>query len=206
MKINKILFFAAGFALVAGAASAADVKAQIKPETTTLENLQSAYNGALKAKSRYEAFAAKAEEESYLGAAALFRAAALSKEIRAARYAGVMGGGTVPPLETVEVKSTKQNLKTARDAENYEAKNLSPGFLKKAQTDKNDKAAISFKGSLAMEKANAKLFSQALSDVNAWKAKKKFIVCQTCGYATSDLTIKVCPVCSQPREQFKEVE
>jgi len=63
-----------------------------------------------------------------------------------------------------------------------------------------------FKGSMAIVKSHAKLFSRAGDDLDSWKAAKKIIVCQTCGYTTDDLTIKVCPVCSQPREQFKEFQ
>jgi len=45
---------------------------------STLDNLQTAYNGESNAEARYEAFAAKADEEGYKSVAALFRAAAKS--------------------------------------------------------------------------------------------------------------------------------
>jgi rubrerythrin len=208
MKKN-ISLFAAALVLCAGAVSAADTKSPAKAEATTLENLQAAYNGESNAKAKYDLFAAKAGAEGYLGVAALFRAASASEAVHAAKHAKAiesLGGVPAAEIKPAEVKSTKENLKAALDGENYEAKKMYPGFLKKAQADKNDKASMSFKGAMAVEKAHAKLYSQALSDLNGWKAKKKFIVCQTCGYTTADMSIKLCPVCSQPREQFKEIE
>lgn len=206
---KSILAFAA-VAMLAGTVSAADKKqAAKKPETTTLENLQTAFNGESNAKARYEAFAAKAEAEGYLGVAGLFRATAFSESIHAARHAKAieaLGGTPKAEVKATPVKSTRENLKVAIKGETYEARTMYPAFLKKAMADKNQQAAMSFRGALATEKAHAKLFSRASDDLNGWKAKKKIIVCQTCGYTTDDLTIKVCPVCSQPRDQFKEFE
>jgi rubrerythrin len=206
---KTILAFAA-VAMLAGAASATDKKeAAKKPEATTLENLQTAFDGESNAKARYEAFAAKAEAEGYLGVAGLFKAASYSEGLHAARHAKAieaLGGTPKADVKAPVVKSTKENLKAAIKGENHEAQKMYPAFLKKAEADKNQQAAMSFKGALATEKAHAKLFSKAAADLNAWKAKHKVIVCQTCGYTTDDLTIKVCPVCSQPREQFKEFE
>ena len=208
IKLKKHMFAAAALAVLAGPAFAGD-KPAVKPAATTLENLQTAFDGESNAKARYEAFAVKADAEGYLGVAGLFRAAAFSESLHAAKHAKAitaLGGTPKSELKAAEVKTTKENLKAAMKGESYEAKKMYPAFLKKAGADKNQQAAMSFKGALATEKAHAKLFSRASADMNAWKAKKKFLVCQTCGYTTDDLTIKTCPVCSQPREQFKEIE
>ena len=209
MKIKNMLMCAAAFALMAGTVSAADKKTPAKPAATTLENLQTAYNGESNAKVKYEAFAAKAEAEGYLGVAGLFRAAALSESIHAAKHSKAieaLGAVAAADVKTPAVKSTKENLKEAISGENHESKTMYPAFLKKAEADKNQQAMYSFKGAMAAEKEHSRLYSRALSNLKAWKAKKKFLVCQTCGYTTADLNIKVCPVCSQPRSQFAEIE
>jgi rubrerythrin len=209
MKIKNMLLCAAVFALMAGTVSAAETKAPAKPAATTLENLQTAYNGESNAKIKYEAFAAKAEKEGYLGVAGLFRAAALSESIHAAKHAKAieaLGAVAQAAVTNPVVRSTKENLKEAIAGENYESKTMYPAFLKKAEADKNQQAMYGFKGAMAAEKEHSRLYSLALSNLKTWKAKKKFLVCQTCGYTTADLNIKVCPVCSQPREQFTEIE
>jgi len=206
MKIKNQMFTAALVAVCCGAALAAQAK---QPENGTLENLQTAYNGESNARARYEAFAAKADAEGYAGVAGLFRAAALSESIHAAKLAKAieaLGGVPKAELKAPEVKTTKENLLAAKKGEDYESAKMYPGFLKKAIADKNQRAMYGFKGALASEKMHSQMFAKALANLNDWKAKKKFIVCRTCGYATMDLTLKVCPVCSQPREQFTEVE
>lgn len=210
MNIKKQLFAAGMLAVLACSVSAAEKKeAPKKPEATTLENLQTAFNGESNAKVKYEAFAAKAQTEGYLGAAGLFKAAALAESIHAAKHAKAIEAlGGVPKTEVKKpvVKGTKANLKEALNGENHESKKMYPAFVKKAEADGNQQALYSFKGAMAAEKGHAEMFSQALAKLGDWKAKKKFIVCQTCGYTTMDLTLKTCPVCSQPRAQFTEIE
>ncbi|MCX5785860.1 MAG: rubrerythrin [Elusimicrobia bacterium] len=210
IDIKKPLFAAAALAMLAGSVWAAEKKeAPKKPEATTLENLQTAFKAESNAKARYEAFAVKADAEGYAGVASLFRAEALSEGIHAVKHAKALealGVTATAEIKPPAVKSTIMNLKEALKSENNEGKKMYPAFAKRAMADKNDKAAMSFKGAMATEASHAKLVSQALAKIGNWKAKRKFIVCRTCGYTTGDLNIKLCPVCAQPREQFTEVE
>ncbi len=208
INVKKQLFALSALVLVAGTAVAGEKAAPVKPETTTLENLQTAFNGESNAKARYEAFAAKADAEGYAGVAGLFRAASLSESIHAAKHAKAIEAlGAVPKadVKAPEVKTTAENLKAAINGENYEAKHMYPAFLKKAEADKNQMAMYSFKGALAAEKMHSKYYAQALADLKGWKTAKKFLVCQVCGYTTMDMKIKVCPVCASPRSKFTEV-
>lgn len=205
INVKKQLFALSALALIAGTVSAAPAK----PETTTLENLQTAFNGESNAKVRYEAFAVKADAEGYAGVAGLFRAAALSESIHAAKHAKAieaLGAVAKADVKAPVVKTTKENLKEAIKGENYEAKTMYPAFLKKAEADKNQQAMYSFKGAMAAEKMHAAYYAKALANLKDWKTAKKFLVCQTCGYTTMDMNIKVCPVCSSPREKFTEVQ
>ena len=208
--MKKMMLMFAAAAVMCGTVYAADAKAPVKkPEATTLENLQAAFSGESNAKARYEAFAVKADAEGYLGVAGLFRAAALSESIHAVKHAKAieaLGGVAKADMKAPVVKTTKENLKEALKGENHESKTMYPAFMKKAEADKNMQAMYSFKGAMAAEKMHAQYFTKALANLKDWKAKHKFLVCQTCGYTTMDMTIKVCPVCSQPREQFTQVE
>ena len=210
INIKKSLFAAAALAMIAGSVSAAEKKnSPKKPEATTLENLQTAFKNETNAKASYEAFAVKADSEGYAGVASLFRAEALAEGIHAVKHAKVLeelGVTVTAEIKPPVVKSTVMNLKEALKNEKNKSANIYPAFAKRALADKNAKAAMSFKGAMATEASHAKLVSQTLAKIGGWKAKRKFIVCRTCGYTTGDLKIKLCPVCSQPREQFTEVE
>ena len=58
--------------------------------------------------------------------------------------------------------------------------------------------------SILSEVEHAKLFKQALGELDAWKpAGKEFMVCLICGYTViSDPTLLKCPVCAAPKEKF----
>ena len=178
---------------------------------STLENLQAAFNGESNAKAKYEAFAVKADEEGYKSVAALFRATSLSEGIHAKKHAAVIAKLGAEPKATVgkpDVKSTKENLEAALAGESYEKTTMYPEFIKLAQSEKNKAAVRTFRGAMLAEVEHAKLYQQALNELDAWKtAGKEFLVCDICGY-TALLTpdLKKCPVCSAPRSKFTTVK
>jgi len=178
---------------------------------TTLDNLQTAFNGESNAKARYDAFALKADEEGYKSVAALFRAAAFSESIHAKKHAAALaklGGKAEAKVDKPEVKTTKENLEAALSGENMEKETLYPAFLKQAEADKNTQAVYSFKGAMAAEAEHAKLFKQALGELDAWKpAGKEFMVCQVCGYTLlADPKLLKCPICTAPKEKFTTIK
>jgi len=174
----------------------------------TLDNLQAAYHGESNAKARYEAFAVKADEDGYKGVASLFRATAKSEGIHAAKHAVAikkLGAEPKVTMEKIEVKSTKENLEAAEKGETAEKDTMYPAFIKQAEADRNPGAALSFKGAMASEASHAKLYQQALKELESWKVAKDFLVCQVCGYTTLDKELKKCPVCAAPRAKFETV-
>ena len=177
---------------------------------TTLENLQAAFNGESNAKVRYEAFAAKAEAEGYKSVASLYRATSKSEGIHAAKHAEMIKKAGAEPKATIEkadVKSTKENLEASIKGETYEKESMYPAFIKKAESDKNEGAARTFKGAMAAEVEHAKLYAQALKEIDSWKeAGKEFLVCQVCGFTSMDKNLKQCPVCSAPRSKFDTIK
>ena len=177
---------------------------------STPENLQTAFNGEFNAKNRYEAFAIKADEEGYHQVAGLFRAAALSETFHARNHAAVifkMGGGPKATIQPPDVKSTRENVEAALKGEDYERLTMYPAFLKQAEADKNTDAAESFEHALAAETQHAKYFKEALDNLDAWKdGTKDFLVCSNCGYTTTDLSVKMCPICGFPRSAITQAK
>jgi rubrerythrin len=177
---------------------------------TTLDNLQTSYNGESNAKARYEVFAVKAKEEGYLSVAALFTAAAKSESIHVSKMGAAiekLGGKPQAAIIAPLVKTTKENLEAALKGESEEADSLYPAFIKQAEMDKNTPAMYAFKGAMAAEIEHAKMFKTALADLPGWKAEgKEFLVCVVCGFTSMDMKIKVCPVCEAPRSKFDSIK
>ena len=178
---------------------------------STLDNLQAAFNGESNAKAKYEAFAVKADEEGYTSVASLFRAASLSEGIHAKKHAAVITKLGAEPKANIgkpEVKSTKENLEAALAGESYEKETMYPDFIKIAESEKKNAAVRTFRGAMLAEIEHAKLYKQALAELEAWKtAGKEFMVCSVCGYTElMNAALKKCPVCSAPKTKFTTVK
>ena len=174
----------------------------------TLANLQAAYNGESNAHARYLTFATKADQEGYAGVASLFRAAARAEEIHAANHAVVikkLGGIPFSRLEKEDVKSTRENLGVAIKGETHERDQMYPSFIEQAKKDQNDDAIRTFKFALAAEAEHAKLYTDALNNIESMKAKTTFYVCPVCGFTTPKLASERCPTCATPKERFEQI-
>jgi rubrerythrin len=205
MNTLRLVTVAAGL-LIAGAAGAAEPAGK-----TTLDNLQAAFNGESNANAKYTAFAAKAKEDGYQSVAALFTAAALAEGIHAKKHAAAiekLGAKPTADIGKPAVKSTRENLEAALAGETYEKDVMYPEFIKIAKADMNTQATRSFKAALAAEVEHAKLYKQALAELESWRpAGKAFMVCQICGYTVlSSPSLANCPICAAPKEKFTLVK
>ena len=178
-------------------------------ESATLANLQKAYDGESNAHARYLAFAKKADEEGYGQVASLFRAAAKAEEVHFNAHAVVikkLGGVPKADVKGPDVKSTKENLETAVKGESYERDTMYPEFIQAAQKENVPAAVETFSNAKAAEAVHAKLYQEALANLDSWKgAKKDFFVCPECGNTVAALTFEKCPVCATPKDKFVKV-
>lgn len=178
--------------------------------STTLQNMQTAFNGESNAHMRYLAFAKQADGEGYGEVASLFRAAARAEEVHASNHAVVikeMGAIPKATIESPEVKSTRENLEAAIKGETYERDIMYPAFLKQARRDGNTNAVRSLNFAKTAEAEHAKLYTRSLQNLDQLKGSKSttFFVCPTCGYTTSELKFSNCPSCFTPGEMFEKV-
>lgn len=187
----------------------ADEKAADEKKATTLENLLTAFDGESNAHARYVEFAKKADEEGYGQVASLFRAAARAEEIHARNHADVikkLGGTPKADVKKPEVKSTKDNLAAALKGESYERDKMYPDFIAQAKAEKIKDAVISFNQAQTAEAEHAKLYDEALKNLDQWKAgKKDFFVCSVCGYTTVKLDFEKCPSCFAPKDKYEKI-
>jgi len=174
----------------------------------TLQNLQAAFNGESNAHAKYLAYSKKAEQEGYLKVASLFRAAAYAEEIHLNNHAKViteMGGTPQAEIKLPEIKSTQENLADAIKGETYEQTTMYPEFIAQAEKDNNSAALETFGYAKAAEGEHAKLYQQALDNLESWKvAGNGFSVCPTCGFTVEGKpAFADCPVCGEAGDKYK---
>lgn len=177
-----------------------------------VSNLLAAYESELNAHARYKAYAAKAESEGMLGAAALFRAAARAEQIHASNHARVirrMGGEIDAEIRPFRVKSTLDNLKTALGGEQHEIDSLYPQFLVHATSQLDTTAMRSFLWAMESEKTHARLYEDAVASMETeagWtKDPLDFYVCTLCGYTAKTQEADNCPACNFVWDRFEVI-
>jgi rubrerythrin len=174
----------------------------------TLDDLAAALNGETTASAKYLAFAERADEEGYAAVASLFRAAAAAERIHAKNHAQViksLGGTAEAEVAAFEVKTTRENLTVAIQGETYERDVMYPTFIKNAEGNKQ--AVRTFTWALEAEVEHAKLYQQAVDNLDAWRdGRRRFWICQACGFTVASEPADSCRVCGAKKEKFQVVD
>ncbi|HRH41345.1 MAG TPA: ferritin family protein [Pyrinomonadaceae bacterium] len=175
----------------------------------TLANLMEAYNGETNANAKYLEYAKKADEEGYGKVASLFRAAAKAEAVHITNHAAViknMGGTPKAEIKLPPIKSTEENLKDAVAGESYERDTMYVDFMIEARRTGNKDALRTFNFAKIAEAEHAKLYTEAITNLDKWKGEKTtFYVCPTCGFTTTNPNLEKCPVDFTPKEKFESV-
>jgi rubrerythrin len=162
----------------------------------TQRNLYDAFVGEAKAHFRLLAYAEKAEEEELPQIAVLFRAVAEAERIHTTRNLQLLG--------EVVVKDTETNLQASFQREEKASGVFYPQFIREAEEEGDRRAAISFSYTRDVEEGHAALYKRALQHLLA-ETVQVYHVCQVCGYVAEGKVPERCPICSAPREQFRQV-
>lgn len=158
---------------------------------TTKENLATAFAGESQANRKYLMFAEKAEKEGHGGAAKLFRAAAAAEQIHAFAEFKANGG----------VGTTEENLKAAIGGETYEFTEMYPDMIEQAKAEGNAAAARVFHNASEAEKVHARLYNDALTDMDG---TEDYYLCPVCGYIHKGKTEEPCPICGAKAAMFQK--
>ena len=160
--------------------------------------LTSAVYGEKSAAARYDAYANKADQEGYPGAAALFRACAKAERIHLARFEAALKGRGVEPSNdtpsTPSVGSTRDNLRNAATAEQTERDFTYKEACDTCTTARDEEMAKLFDTTRDVETEHANLCANAMTHMDDLKSPKTFYVCGHCGY-TTDVRLPLCPLC-----------
>jgi len=161
----------------------------------TTDNLKTAFAGESQAYRKYKAFAKKAEEEGFHNAARLFKAAAKAEKIHALSHLNNLG----------MIKSTAENLQAAVQGETFEFTEMYPDFIQQAKADTNSSAERAFHFANEAEKVHAKLYQDALNNLND-KTEKVYYLCPVCGFIEEGDQHDRCPICGAMKSLFKKID
>lgn len=164
--------------------------------TKTTENLKTAFAGESQAYMKYMAFAEKARKEGFRNVARLFTGIAFAERVHALNHHQVLYGKD----------ATATNLDAAIGGENYEVKDMYPGFKATAEEEKQGRAAQSMHFALEAEKIHAVMYEQAKQAVVSGKDAElgHLFVCEVCGHTVEGDAPDTCPVCKAPKEKYRQ--
>ncbi|MFH2116290.1 MAG: rubrerythrin [Spirochaetota bacterium] len=179
--------------------------------TQTEKNLMAAFAGESQARNRYTYFTSKARDEGYMQVAAIFDETSSQEKEHAKRLFKLMEGGEITITGTFPagpVGTTSENLLEAASGENYEWKEMYPGFAKIARQEGFDAIATVFESIAVAEKQHAKRYEELKANIDAGKAfkrdKKQVWRCMNCGYIVEALEApKACPACAHSQSYFE---
>ncbi|MCE1206014.1 MAG: rubrerythrin family protein [Spirochaetia bacterium] len=177
----------------------------------TETNLMAAFAGESQARNRYTYFASKAKEEGYMQMSLIFEETANQEKEHAKRLFKFMEGGTATITGTFPsgiIGTTRENLAEAAGGENYEWKEMYPGFAKTAREEGFDAIATVFEAIAVAEKQHAKRYEELAANIDAGTVfkKDKPVVwrCMKCGYLfEGEADPKDCPACAHPQAYFE---
>lgn len=162
----------------------------------TKGNIYKAFVGEAKAYFRLLAYAQQATEEDVPQVALLFRAIAEAERVHATRQLNL--------AKDLVVKDTDTNLEASFQREKTISENVYPDFIRDAEEEGEQVAAIAFGHARDAESFHAKLYERAMLHVIK-DTVAEYHVCQVCGYVTDKKIPDKCPVCGAPAAQFKTV-
>lgn len=181
--------------------------------TQTEKNLMAGFAGESQARNRYTYFASKARDEGFMQIAAIFEETASQEKEHAKRLFKFMEGGTITVTGTFPagpVGTTSENLLEAAGGENYEWKEMYPGFAKTAKAEGLDAIATVFEAIAVAEKQHAKRYEALKANVDkgvVFKSSTPVVWrCLNCGYIIEAVEApKVCPACTHPQAHFERL-
>ena len=140
-------------------------------EENIVKNLMESFSGESKARMKYLAYSRKAEAEGKSNIAKLFKVASDAETIHALKEFGLAG----------KISSTEDNIKDAIGGETYEYSEMYPDFLKAAEVEGNKATATAFRFAMKAEEVHARLYKEALENIDADGEEEFYYLCPVCG-------------------------
>jgi len=186
----------------------------------TIENLMAAFIGESQARNRYTLFSKIAKKEGYGFISKIFEETAnQEREHGGWNYKMLQELKKDEPFEDLEIKAggpttygtTEENLKSAIAGEDYEWKEMYPGFADTADKEGLSEIATRLRAIAKAEKHHSERYGTLLKlvgdDAFFKRGKKVVWICLECGYEVEMDELPKnwkCPSCSHPRAYFRK--
>ncbi len=186
----------------------------------TVENLMAAFIGESQARNRYTLFSKIAKKEGYGLIAKIFEETAnQEREHGGWNYKMLQELKKEEPFEDLTLNAggpttygtTEENLKSAIAGEDYEWKEMYPGFADVAEKEGLPEISKRLRAIAIAEKHHSERYGKLLKlvgDDAFFKRGKKIVwVCMECGYEVEMDELPKnwsCPSCSHPRANFRK--
>ncbi len=173
---------------------------EIKKNSKTWKNLETAFAGEAQAHLKYQYFASRAKKDGYEQIADIFLESSGNEKEHAKMWYKYLNGGAVA--------DTKTNLGLAAKGENYEWTDMYEKFAAEAREEGYEEIAKKFEGVALIEKEHEARFLKLRDNIEndvVFKSDKVTVwKCRNCGHIfTGAEAPEICPVCSHPRSFFE---
>ena len=179
--------------------------------TQTEKNILTAFAGESQARNRYTYFASQAKKDGFVQISAIFEETANQEKEHAKRLFKLLQGGELDisaAFPAGVIDTTLANLKAAAAGENYEHRQMYPGFARIARQEGLDDIAAIFEAIAVAEKQHEKRYLRLAENVAANQVFKRAepVVwrCRNCGYLHQGSEApEECPACAHPLAHFE---
>jgi len=179
--------------------------------TRTEKNILTAFAGESQARNRYTYFASQAKKEGFIQISSIFEETANQEKEHAKRLFKLLEGGEVEitgAFPAGVIGTTEENLMEAASGENYEWRDMYPGFAKIAKEEGFNEIATIFESIAVAEKQHEKRYNDLRANIEnerVFKRDEEVVWrCRNCGYLhTGKEAPEQCPACAHPRDHFE---
>ena len=180
-------------------------------ESRTARNLQISFSAEAQARSRYNFFARRAEDDGYIQIARLFDETADQEHEHALRFFKFFNGGeleTTWSFPTGVIEDTRANLLSSAELELYVHDIMYKGFADIAREEGFKRAADTFDAISVAEKHHEELFRTLAANIDAGRVFTRDEACVWkclgCGYLHTGMEAPdKCPACVRKQSYFE---
>lgn len=180
-------------------------------ESRTARNLQISFSAEAQARSRYNFFARRAEDDGYIQIARLFDETADQEYEHALRFFKFFNGGeleTTWPFPTGVIEDTRANLLSSAELELFVHDSMYKGFGEIAREEGFKRAADTFDAISVAEKHHEELFRELAANIDNGRVfarpEERTWKCLGCGYVHKGKEApEKCPACVRKQAYFE---
>ncbi len=180
-------------------------------ESNTAKSLLISFSAEAQARTRYNFFARRAEDDGYIQIARLFDETADQEYEHALRFFKFFNGGeleTTWPFPTGVIEDTRSNLISSAELELYVHDVMYKGFAKVANEEGFARAADTFDAISVAEQHHEELFRELAANIDNnrvfFRNNEQKWKCLGCGYIHYGTEAPdKCPACVRPQGYFE---